>query len=87
MVDLHGAMNKVLRKIAAVLDTLRKMKTNIEKELNMLKFFNVIKGGEESPRNTYSKASGILATESDWKIQADVGGKTYFPRENLTTTL
>ncbi|CAC5417465.1 unnamed protein product [Mytilus coruscus] len=76
--------DQVLREIAAVLDTHRRKKTKIEKGP---KFINFIKGGGESSRNTYSKASGIIATANDWEMQADVGGKTTFPREILITTL
>ncbi|XP_071145365.1 uncharacterized protein [Mytilus edulis] len=75
--------DQVLREIAAVLDTQRRKKSKLEKGPN---FINFIKGGGESSRNTYSKANGILETANDWEMQADVGGKTTFPREILTTT-
>ncbi|VDI70052.1 Hypothetical predicted protein [Mytilus galloprovincialis] len=53
------------------------------------KFINFIKRGGESSRNTYSKVIGNCsgATANDWGMQADVGGKTTFPRQILTTTL
>ncbi|KAL5016444.1 hypothetical protein ScPMuIL_006033, partial [Solemya velum] len=51
------------------------------------KFINFIKGGRKTSRNANSKASGILATANDWEMQADVGGKTTFPGEVITTTL
>ena len=75
---------QVLREKAAVLDTQRRKKTKIEKGP---KFINFIKRGGESSKNTYSKARGILATANDWEMQADVWGKTTFPREVITTSL
>ncbi|CAC5397103.1 unnamed protein product [Mytilus coruscus] len=54
--------DQVLREIAAILDTQRRKKTKLEKGP---KFINFIKGGGKSSRNTYSKASGVLATAND----------------------
>jgi len=76
--------DQVLREIAAALDLQRRKKTKIEKGP---KFINFIKGGTtETSRNT-RPSSGILGTANDWEMQADVGGKTTFPREVITTTL
>ncbi|VDH90516.1 Hypothetical predicted protein [Mytilus galloprovincialis] len=73
----HG---QVLREIEAQ----RRKKIKIEKGP---KFINFINGGDESSKKIFSKASGILTTANDWEMQDDVGGRTTFLREIITTTL
>ena len=75
--------DQVLREIAAALELQRRRKKKIEKGP---KFISFVKGGTETTKSN-STASGILSTANDWEMQADVGGKTTFPGEVLTTTL
>ena len=79
--------DQVLREIAAALDLQRRRKEKIEKGPKFIKF---VKGGTETNKETNKSnntASGIVSTANDWEMQADVGGKTTFPGEVLTTTL
>lgn len=82
MEDTHDIMTKYCERQQQPQIIKGEKKTQIQKGP---KSINFIKSGGESTKNTNIKASGILTTANDREIPADVGMKTTFQREVITT--
>ena len=72
----------MLREIPTNVDIHRRKKSPIKKGPQ---FINFVRGGQTAKSKKVT--AGILATANDWQMQADVNGRTTFPREIAISNL
>ena len=74
--------DSVLKTIAAKLDTTRRKKRKMQKNIT---FVNFVRAGEK--KDNQAEGLGILGTASDWKMTADIHQRMSFPAEIAATSL
>ncbi|XP_076113544.1 uncharacterized protein LOC143081178 [Mytilus galloprovincialis] len=74
--------DSVLKKIAAKLDTTRRKKRKMQKNIT---FVNFVSAGEK--KDNQAEGLGILGTASDWQMTADIHQRMSFPAEIAATSL
>ncbi|VDI83021.1 Hypothetical predicted protein [Mytilus galloprovincialis] len=74
--------DSVLKTIAAKLDTTRRKKRKMQKNIT---FVNFVRAGEK--KDNQAEGLGILGTASDWQMTADIHQRMSFPAEIAATSL
>ncbi|XP_071145089.1 uncharacterized protein [Mytilus edulis] len=74
--------DSVLKRIEAKLDTTRRKKRKMQKNIM---FVNFVRAGEK--KDNQAECLGILGTASDWQMTADIHQRMSFPAEIAATSL
>ncbi|XP_071145057.1 uncharacterized protein [Mytilus edulis] len=74
--------DSVLKTIAAKLDTTRRKKRKMQKNIT---FVNFVRAGEK--KDNQAEGLGILGTALDWQMTADIHQRMSFPAEIAATSL
>ncbi|VDI67758.1 Hypothetical predicted protein [Mytilus galloprovincialis] len=74
--------DSVLKTLAAKLDTTRRKKEKMQKNIHFVNFVRL-----EKRKTTQAEGLGILGTASDWQMTADIHQRMSFPAEIAATSL